>query len=33
MSFNTKFNNITIVEQGLILQHRKKEECEILFLN
>jgi hypothetical protein len=31
MNVNTKFKNIAIVEQGLILQHGKKEEWEISF--
>ncbi len=33
MNVNIKFSNLAIVEQRLILQHGKKEECEILFLN
>ncbi len=31
MNVNAKFKNIAIVEQGLILQHGKKEEWEISF--
>lgn len=31
MNINTKFNNIAIVEQGLILRYRKKEDREISF--
>lgn len=31
MNSNTKFNKLTIVEQGLILQYGKKEEREIPF--
>lgn len=31
MNVNTKFKNLAIVDQGLILQHGKKEEREISF--
>ncbi len=31
MNVNIKFNKLAIVEQGLILQHGKKEEWEISF--
>lgn len=31
MNINTKFNNIALVEQGLILKYQKKEDREISF--